>query len=89
MGTDQAVELMRAMLREALIVSAPLLIAASLVSFVLSLLQTLTSLQDQTITTVPRILIVAAIALAAMPWFARRLVTYTVLLFTNFHRYLG
>jgi len=89
MGTDQAVELMRAMLREALIVSAPLLIAASLISFILSLFQTLTSLQDQTLTTVPRLLIVAAIALAAMPWFARRLVTYTVVLFTNFHRYLG
>jgi len=89
MGTDQAVELMRNMLREALIVSAPLLIAASLTSFVLSLFQTLTSLQDQTLTTVPRLLIVVAMALVALPWFAQRLVTYTVVLFTNFHRYLG
>jgi flagellar biosynthesis protein FliQ len=89
MGPDQAVELMRDMLREALIVSAPLLIAASVTSFVLSLLQTLTSLQDQTLTTVPRLLIVLAMTLVALPWFARRLVTYTVLLFTNLHRYLG
>lgn len=89
MGTDQAVELMRNMLREALIVSAPLLIAASLTSFILSLFQTLTSLQDQTLTTVPRLLIVLAMALVALPWFAQRLVTYTVVLFTNFHRYLG
>ena len=89
MGTDQAVELMRNMLREALIVSAPLLIAASLTSFILSLFQTLTSLQDQTLTTVPRLLITVALALVALPWFARRLVTYTVVLFTNFHRYLG
>jgi flagellar biosynthesis protein FliQ len=89
MGPDQAVELMRDMLREALIVSAPLLIAASVTSFVLSLLQTLTSLQDQTLTTVPRLLIVLAMTLVALPWFARRLVTYTVLLFTDLHRYLG
>jgi flagellar biosynthetic protein FliQ len=89
MGTDQAVELMRNMLREALIVSAPLLIAASLTSFILSLFQTLTSLQDQTLTTVPRLLIVLVMALVALPWFAQRLVTYTVVLFTNFHRYLG
>jgi flagellar biosynthesis protein FliQ len=89
MGPDQAVELMRNLLREALIVSAPLLIAASLTSFVLSLFQTLTSLQDQTLTTVPRLLIVVAMTLVALPWFARRLVTYTVLLFTSFHRYLG
>jgi flagellar biosynthesis protein FliQ len=89
MGPDQAVELMRNLLREALIVSAPLLIAASLTSFVLSLFQTLTSLQDQTLTTVPRLLIVVAMTLVALPWFAGRLVTYTVLLFTSFHRYLG
>lgn len=89
MGTDQAVELMRNLLREALILSAPLLIAASLTSFVLSLLQTLTSLQEQTLTTVPRLLIVVTMALIALPWFARRLVTYTVLLFTDLHRYLG
>lgn len=89
MGTDQAVELMRNLLREALIVSAPLLIAASLTSFVLSLFQTLTSLQEQTLTTVPRLFIVAAISLIALPWFAQRLVAYTVTLFTDLHRYLG
>jgi flagellar biosynthesis protein FliQ len=89
MGPDQAVELMRNLLREALIISTPLLLAASLTSFVLSLFQTLTSLQEQTLTTVPRLLIVVAMTLVALPWFARRLVAYTVVLFTNFHRYLG
>jgi len=89
MGTDQAVELLRHLLREALLISAPVLIAASLTSFALSLLQTLTSLQEQTLTTVPRLLIVATLMLVGLPWFAERLVTYTVLLFTNFHRFLG
>lgn len=89
MGPDQAVELMRNLLREALIISAPVLLAASLTSFILSLFQTLTSLQEQTLTTVPRLLIVVAMTLVALPWFARRLVAYTVVLFTNFHRYLG
>jgi flagellar biosynthesis protein FliQ len=89
MGTDQAVELMRHLLREAMIVSAPVLIAASITSFALSLIQTLTSLQEQTLTTVPRLLIVVSLMLVGMPWFAKRLVWYTVLLFTDFHRYLG
>ena len=89
MGPDQAVELMRHLLREALLVSAPVLIAASLTSFALSLVQTLTSLQDQTLTTVPRLLIVVTLILIGLPWFAKRLVWYTVLLFTDFHRYLG
>jgi len=89
MGTDQAVELMRHLLREALLVSAPVLIAASLTSFALSLVQTLTSLQEQTLTTVPRLLIVVTLILVGLPWFARRLVEYTILLFTDLHRYLG
>jgi len=65
------------------------LIAASLTSFALSLVQTLTSLQEQTLTTVPRLLIVVTLILVGLPWFARRLVGYTILLFTDLHRYLG
>ena len=89
MGTDQAVELMRHMLREALLVSTPVLVAASLTSFALSLVQTLTSLQEQTLTTVPRLLIVVSLLLAGLPWFAQHLVGYTILLLADFHRYLG
>jgi flagellar biosynthetic protein FliQ len=89
MGPDQAVEITRQLLREAIVISAPILLAASLTSFALSLLQTLTSLQEQTLTTVPRLLIVVALILVGLPWFARRLVGYTIFLFTDFHRYLG
>ncbi len=89
MSSDQVAELMRHLLLEALMLSLPVLITALAVSFVLSLVQTLTSLQDQTLSTVPRLLVVAALMLVGMPWFIRRLVTYTLLLFTDFHRYLG
>jgi len=89
MGTDQVVELMRHLLREAFVLSAPVLVTASLTSFALSLVQTLTSLQEQTLTTVPRLLLVVTLILVALPWFARRLVWYTVLLLNDFHRYLG
>lgn len=89
MGTDQVVDLMRHLLREALLISAPVLIAASVISFILSLVQTLTSLQDQTLSTVPRLLAVVTLLLAAFPWFVKRLVSYTILLMADFHRYLG
>lgn len=89
MGVDQVAELMRHLLMEALLVSAPVLLAASAISFLLSLLQTLTSLQEQTLTTVPRLFLIAAILVVGMPWFIKQLVFYTIGLFTNFHRYLG
>jgi len=89
MTPDMVAELLRQLMREAMILAAPILIAAALLSFLLSLVQTLTSLQEQSLTSVPRLLAVAVILLAAMPWFLSRLATYTVHLITDLHRYLG
>ena len=60
-----------------------------MLSFVLSLVQTLTSLQEQSLTSVPRLAAMALILLVGMPWFLERLATYTRLLLTDLHRYLG
>lgn len=89
MTPDMVAELLRQLMKESMIVAAPVLIAAALLSFVLSLLQTLTSLQDQSLTTVPRLAAVAAIMLAGMPWFLGRMATYTRVLLADLHRYLG
>ncbi len=89
MTPDLVAELLRQLLREALMVAAPVLLAAVLLSFALSLVQTLTSLQEQSLTTVPRLAAVALILLAGMPWFLNRMADYTRLLVTDLHRYLG
>jgi flagellar biosynthetic protein FliQ len=89
MGPDMAAEMARNLLIQAMVISAPLLIAACLVSVLLSLMQTLTGVQEQTLTIVPRLLIVFAVTIVTMPWLVQRLVTYTVALWSDFHRYLG
>jgi flagellar biosynthetic protein FliQ len=89
MTPDMVSELLRQLTREAMILSGPVLIAAALLSFVLSLGQTLTSLQDQSLTTVPRLLAVALILLVGMPWFLGRITDYTRMLLVDLHRYLG
>lgn len=89
MGPDQTVEMMRKVLMEAMILSAPLLVAACAVSLVVSLLQTLTSVQEQTLTIVPRLVVVFVVTVATLPWMVHRLVGFTVRMFTGFHRYLG
>jgi flagellar biosynthetic protein FliQ len=88
MTPDQVAEMLRQLLREALIVAAPILVAAALLSFVLSLAQTLTSLQEQSLTAVPRLFAVVAILTVGMPWFLQRLTTYTRLLYTDLNRYI-
>jgi len=89
MGPDQVTELARHLLTEAMLLSAPLLLAAAIISIALSILQTLTSIQEQTLTTVPRLAAVAIMLVAGMPWLLHRLVRYTVSLWLNLHRYLG
>jgi flagellar biosynthetic protein FliQ len=89
MNPDMVSELMRQLMKEAMLLAAPLLIAAALISFLLSLVQTVTSLQEQSLTSVPRLLAVALILLAAMPWFLGRMADYTRGLMTDFHRFLG
>jgi flagellar biosynthetic protein FliQ len=80
---------MRRLLIEAMMLSAPLLVTACLVSVVVSLVQTLTSVQEQTLTAVPRLAVVFVVMVAVLPWMVHRLVGFTVHMFTNFHRYLG
>lgn len=89
MGPDQTVEMMRKVLMEAMLLSAPLLVAACAVSLLVSLLQTLTSVQEQTLTIVPRLVTVFIVTMATLPWMVHRMVSFTVRLFTDFHRYLG
>jgi flagellar biosynthetic protein FliQ len=89
MGPDMAAEMARNLLIQAMVISAPLLVAACLVSVLLSLLQTLTSVQEQTLTVVPRLVVVFVVTIVTMPWLVGRLVTYTVALWSDFHRYLG
>jgi len=74
---------------EALLLSAPLLVVGCLMSVALTLIQTLTGIQEQTITAVPRLLLVFFAGLISLPWFLRRVVTYTVHLWADFHRFLG
>lgn len=89
MGADQTVEIMRRLMMEALLLSAPLLVGAAVISLVVSLLQTLTSVQEQTLTAVPRLLVVFGVATVTMPWTVHRLINFTLHLWTGFHRYLG
>ena len=89
MTPDMVSELLRQLMKEALILAAPVLVSAAVLSFLLSLVQTLTSLQEQSLTAVPRLGAVALILLAGMPWFLGRLAEYTRMLLTDLTRYLG
>ena len=88
MDVDQVVLLGHLMLQEVVILIAPILIAAVTVSLVVNIIQVLTSLQDQTLSHVPRLLVTGATIFMMMPWMWRHLAHYTTDLLTDFHKVL-
>jgi flagellar biosynthetic protein FliQ len=88
MSTQQTVELARRTLETVLWIAAPLLLIATVVSLLINILQVLTSLQESTLSTVPRLVAVAAAIFVLLPYMVRRLALFTVTLFSDFHPYL-
>jgi len=88
MDIDQVVLLGRLMLQECAILMAPVLLCVVIVSLVVNIIQVLTSLQDQTLSSVPRLLATGAALFFTMPWMWRHLAHYTVNLLTDFHAIL-
>ncbi len=83
MGEDQIVALLRHTIETALWMGAPLLIAAVVVGLAINVVQVLTSLQDMTVSTVPRLAAVAAAALLLMPWMVRHIGMFTLQLLSD------
>jgi flagellar biosynthetic protein FliQ len=65
----------------ALLVSAPVLLASMLVGLVISVFQAATSVQEFTLTFVPKIVVVAIIVVLALPWMIDVIVGFTLNLF--------
>jgi flagellar biosynthetic protein FliQ len=87
-GSEYVIEIMRRTLETALWMGAPLLIVATVVALLINVVQVLTSLQETTVSTVPRLFAVAAAVLLLMPWMTRRLCTFTLQVFADFRPFL-
>ena len=89
MTPDVAVQLARETLQVALLLAAPILVVATVVSLLINIAQVMTSIQEHTVATVPRIVVVAVTTFVLLPWMLRKLMDFTVQLFADFHRCLG
>ncbi|MGH9466236.1 MAG: flagellar biosynthetic protein FliQ [Terriglobales bacterium] len=88
MGPDQAVELARKTLEISLVICGPILVFATVIGLVVSVLQVVTSIQDTTVSTVPRLAAVALSAFFLTPWMFHKMVFFTLSLLGNLHPYL-
>jgi flagellar biosynthetic protein FliQ len=88
MSVDQVILLARLMLQEVVILVGPVLAIAIVTSLVVNIVQVLTSLQDQTLSSVPRLLVTGTAIFLLMPWMWRHLAHYTVNVLSDFHSVL-
>jgi flagellar biosynthetic protein FliQ len=77
MNPEFAIELLKAMIYQALAIAAPILITAMIVGLCISLFQAVTTINEQTLTFVPKALGVIGVVLLLLPWIVRSLVEFT------------
>ena len=77
MNPEFAVELLKTVIFEAILLAAPFLGMAMLAGLVISLFQAVTSINEQTLSFVPKALCVLGVLLLLLPWLIRQLVGFT------------
>ena len=78
---DSATDLIRHTLILALIVSTPMLAIGLIVGIIVSLLQAITQIQEQTLSFIPKIVAMVAAAIVLFPWMGQHLLEYATKMF--------
>lgn len=88
MNENLLVELLKETLYLIIKVSAPMLITSLVIGLVVSILQTITSIQEQTLTFVPKLIGVFLIIMLFGNWIMRNIVDYFEYLADNFRYFI-
>jgi len=87
MTAQQAIELFRQALMTTFWLAVPLLAIGFIAGIVVSLIQIVTSIQEPSFGTVPRLAAFLFGLVLLMPWMILRMTAYTIGLFSDFGRY--
>jgi flagellar biosynthetic protein FliQ len=77
MNPEFAAELIKTLMFQAVTLAAPVLLTAMIVGLLISIFQSVTSIQEQTLTFVPKALSIVALLVLLMPWMLRSLIEFT------------
>jgi flagellar biosynthetic protein FliQ len=78
MTMSQVLEMTRDMLYTALLLSLPTLGVSLVVGLIISIFQAATSIQEQTLSFVPRLVAVGIVTLLTLPWILQLAIHFTV-----------
>ena len=89
MNQDILIEALRQMLWITLLLSLPVLLVALVVGVLIGLVQAVTSVQEQTLSFVPKIIATVAVLVLLGAWMTRLLVSYTEEILNSLPRFGG
>ncbi len=83
MGEDVILQLGQDALKTMAIVAAPLLLSTLVIGLAVSIFQALTQINENTLTFVPKMIVIGIVLILAGPWMMDVMKSYTVNLFDN------
>lgn len=89
MTEGQVLDVAKEAIYTIIICSAPMLIISLVVGLIVSIFQTVTSIQEQTLTFVPKIIAVFVGIMIFGSWILTNLTEFVTTLWSNFSMYLG
>jgi flagellar biosynthetic protein FliQ len=76
MNPEFAAELLKALMLQAVAIATPILVTAMVIGLAVSLFQSVTSIQEQTLAFVPKALGIIGLLIVLMPWMLRTLIEF-------------
>jgi flagellar biosynthetic protein FliQ len=83
MNEDIVIQLGQDALKTLAMLSAPLLLSTMIIGLIISIFQALTQINENTLTFVPKMIVIAIVLILAGPWMLDLMNNYTVHLFEN------
>jgi flagellar biosynthetic protein FliQ len=78
MNVEMAIDLLRQLITLSLTLIGPIIVLSVSVGIGVSLMQAVTSIQEQTLTFVPKLIGIAGLLVVAAPWMIRQLMEFTI-----------
>ena len=83
MNEEIVIQLGQEALKTLAMLAAPLLISTLVIGLIVSIFQALTQINENTLTFVPKMIVIAIILVLAGPWMLQTMSSYTINLFEN------
>lgn len=89
MTPDFVIDMLTKALQLSLIIAAPMLLFGLVIGLIISIFQSVTQIQEMTLTYIPKIIGVIVAVMLFAPWMMDKIMSYTIMLFTNLPTYIG